>query len=175
MLLTKRHFVPQGSADLSPRPETRVAPATARQSPTVLIDLVVTNARDEILLRRKRGRSPQDYWCVPGGRLCTDECVSGAFARIAREELGRDMTLPETGFRGVYEHLNVSDPVNDEDLGAHLIALVYRISLVRLQTTHIPRVPHRDSRWMSPADIVGAHDVHRHIKKYFCRDAAVAR
>ncbi len=54
-------------------------------APLVSIDLVVRNARGEMLLGLRRNRPAQDYWFAPGGRIGKDERLADAFHRITRE------------------------------------------------------------------------------------------
>jgi colanic acid biosynthesis protein WcaH len=160
---------------LESRAAVAIAPAPTLLSPPVSIDLLVINTRDEVLLGKKHNRPLQNFWFVPGGQLRKDECVSDAFTRIAREEIGQDMAMAEARFLGVYEHLYAEDHTNREGFGAHFLALVYRIGHAQPLTQRLPRVQHRDYRWTSPAALLTAPDVHRYVKKYFRRDAAIAR
>jgi colanic acid biosynthesis protein WcaH len=145
------------------------------QSPRLSIDLIVTTARNEVLVGLKNERPAQDSWFVPGGELEKGERISRAFARIARTELNLDIAISEAAFLGVYEHLYAEDFSDEVGTGDHLVTLAYRVVRDLPPTHRLPRLRHRDYRWMSPAALLASPQVHGYVKKYFCPDAAVAR
>jgi ADP-ribose pyrophosphatase YjhB (NUDIX family) len=61
------------------------------------VNVVVTNARGEILLIR---RSDNDNWAVPGGAIDLGESLTQAAVRETREETGIECEI--TGLVGIY-------------------------------------------------------------------------
>jgi ADP-ribose pyrophosphatase YjhB (NUDIX family) len=61
------------------------------------VNVVVTNAEDEILLIR---RSDNDNWAVPGGAIDLGESLTQAAVRETKEETGIDCEI--TGLVGIY-------------------------------------------------------------------------
>lgn len=61
------------------------------------VNVIVTNAEDEILLIR---RSDNDNWAVPGGAIDLGESLTQAAVRETKEETGIDCEI--TGLVGIY-------------------------------------------------------------------------
>ena len=67
-------------------------------TPLVSIDLVVENAHGELLLGLRNNRPAQGSWFVPGGRVLKNESLDDAFVRLARDELGVDVSRSSARF-----------------------------------------------------------------------------
>ena len=74
--------------------------------PLVSIDLLVVNARGELLVGQRTNRPAQGYWFVPGGRIAKGETLEAAFAAISLRELGQAMVLADATLAGAYTHLS---------------------------------------------------------------------
>ncbi|VEA35909.1 glycosyl transferase in colanic acid biosynthesis [Salmonella enterica subsp. enterica] len=61
--------------------------AVVRTTPLISLDFIVENGQGEILLGQRLNRPAQGYWFVPGGRVCKDETLEAAFARLTQAEL----------------------------------------------------------------------------------------
>jgi len=72
-----------------------------RNVPIVSVDLVVRRDGGVVLGRRKNDPA-RGEWFVPGGRVRKDEPLVDAVHRVAREELGVDVTVERR--LGAYEH-----------------------------------------------------------------------
>lgn len=147
----------------------------AIQALPISIDLLIINAREEVLLGLRNNRPAQNFWFLPGGRVRKDERISGAFARIARQELDLDMVITDAELHAVRENPCPASVETADDLSSHFITLVYSIARNLPLTHRLPRIEHRDYRWMTPSALRAANDVHPHVKKYFGRGAASAR
>jgi colanic acid biosynthesis protein WcaH len=145
------------------------------QPPPVSIHLLMTDARGEVLLGLRNYRPARDSWFVPGGGVRTDERVGDALRRIAREELDLDLVLTDAAFLDVYEHQRGQEFMNGSGYDPRYIAVLYQIQRDLPQTHRLPRIQHRDYRWMKPSALLAAPDVHPHVKQYFRRDAATGR
>lgn len=134
-------------------------------TPLVSIDLVVYNAHGQLLLGMRRNRPARGYWFVPGGRIFKNETLNSAFARIARDELGRTLLRrADAGILGIYEHFyDDSFAAADED--THYVVLAYQITVAAPQLEP-PCVQHSAYRWFEPAELLAARDVHPHTKAY---------
>ncbi|MFC7078913.1 GDP-mannose mannosyl hydrolase [Halorussus caseinilyticus] len=73
-----------------------------RNVPIVSVDLVVRHDGG-VVLGKRTNEPAKGEWFVPGGRLHKNERLEDAVARIAREELGVEVTI--VGRLGAYEHL----------------------------------------------------------------------
>ena len=74
-------------------------------TPLVSIDLIVKNAKGEVLLGYRTNRPAQGYWFVPGGRVQKNERLDNAFLRLTKAELGVAIQRASATFMGVFEHL----------------------------------------------------------------------
>jgi colanic acid biosynthesis protein WcaH len=140
--------------------------AVVRDSPMASVDLVVRNPAGEVLLGRRTNRPAQGTWFVPGGRVLKGERLTEAFARIAREELGRSMELEAATPLGVYEHFYDDNFAGVPALGTHYIALAYAVESA-LELTRLPDAQHTAYRWLSEPALLADPEVHAHTKAYF--------
>lgn len=69
--------------------------------PIVSVDLVVRQD-DGIVLGKRTNPPAKDEWFVPGGRVYKHERFSDAVCRVARTELGVDVSIRDR--LGTYEH-----------------------------------------------------------------------
>jgi colanic acid biosynthesis protein WcaH len=72
-----------------------------RNVPIVSVDLVVRHEGGVVLGRRENDPA-RGEWFVPGGRVRKDESLVDAVHRVARDELGVDVTVDRR--LGAYEH-----------------------------------------------------------------------
>lgn len=49
------------------------------------IDLVIINSPGQILLGKRGNRPAQNYWFVPGSRICKNETLINAFKRLTKK------------------------------------------------------------------------------------------
>ena len=138
-----------------------------RLTPLISIDLIVVDDQGRVLLGRRVNRPALGAWFVPGGRIHKDESLSGAFSRIAREELGLENQSQNAAcFRGVFEHHYDENFAGAADISTHYIVLGYM--LVLRETARIGRFEqHSDYVWMTPSELLACSDVHENTKAYF--------
>ncbi|MFQ5507855.1 MAG: GDP-mannose mannosyl hydrolase [Leptospirillia bacterium] len=103
--------------------------AVVRDAPLVSIDLVVTNARGEVLLGLRNNAPARGFWFVPGGRILKGETLPAAFARIARAELGLVLDYADAALLGVYEHHYDDNFADAPGIGTHYVVLAHRVRL----------------------------------------------
>lgn len=137
-----------------------------RLTPLVSIDLIVKNNVGQILLGLRDNEPARDYWFVPGGRIGKGERIAAAFRRISAMELGREFTMHDARFLGVYEHIYEENFVRQPGFGTHYVVLSYELSL-SAPLINLPADQHRDYQWLLPGQILGASDVHPYTKAYF--------
>lgn len=94
-----------------------------RYAPQVCVDLVVAHDGG-VLLARRRNEPAAGEWFWPGGRLRKGEHLGDAARRIAREELGLDVTVAEQ--LGAAEHLWDDASVSGVE-SRHTVPVVYRV------------------------------------------------
>ncbi|WP_113906561.1 GDP-mannose mannosyl hydrolase [Aliidiomarina celeris] len=133
-------------------------------TPLVSIDLLVENAKGQILLGERKNRPAQGYWFVPGGRILKDESLAEAFKRLTVEELGQSLLISEARLQGPYDHF-YSDSVFGNSPSTHYVAIAYRVNVKELPD--LPEEQHSHYRWYSVDELLADARVHQHTKAYF--------
>jgi len=137
-----------------------------RHTPLVSVDLIVRDETGRILVGLRNNRPAKDCWFVPGGRICKDERIAGAFRRVAHEELGADVSIDDATFLGVHEHLYPDNAGDVEGFGTHYVVLAYGIT-VDASALALDESQHRDYRWRTSKQLLDDDEVHANTKAYF--------
>lgn len=132
-------------------------------APLVSIDLVVENAKGEILLGLRKNRPAKDSWFVPGGRVRKGESLDGAFRRLAQEELGQAFERSDAELLGLYEHF-YEDSVFGSQPATHYVVLAHRVHVADLGK--LPEDQHSRYRWWTPEAMRESADVHENTRAY---------
>jgi colanic acid biosynthesis protein WcaH len=135
------------------------------RAPLVSMDLVVWNG-NAALLGRRTNRPAQGYWFVPGGRIRKNEPMRDAFSRIARQELGVELTFDQAQFLGVYEHFYDDNVAGAPSFGTHYVSLGYVVR-VNPPIDSLPAEQHGDYKWCTRDFILNSAEVHANTKAYF--------
>ncbi|WP_036666094.1 GDP-mannose mannosyl hydrolase [Paludibacterium yongneupense] len=141
-----------------------------RDAPLVAIDLLVGDGNGHYLLGLRRNRPAAGFWFVPGGRVYKDEALDAAFARIARAELGLELSRSGATAMGVSEHF-YPDSFADVTIGTHYVVLPYRVTVSREAIpVRAGEKQHCALEWMSSMQLRTRTDVHAHTRAYFIAD-----
>lgn len=132
-------------------------------TPLFSIDLIVIDA-GRVLLGQRLNRPAKGAWFVPGGRVRKNETLEDAFARLAVEEIGVQLSYSEARGIGVFEHF-YSDSYFDETVSTHYIALGMCLQLSK-HISHFPKVQHSAFQWWPIQDAISAPSVHKNTKSY---------
>ncbi|THF57622.1 GDP-mannose mannosyl hydrolase [Pseudothauera rhizosphaerae] len=141
--------------------------AVVAATPLVSIDLVVQNARGEILLGERLNRPAKGYWFVPGGRILKNERLDNAFRRLTLNELGQTLERRDAQLLGVHEHF-----YSDSAFGApaepntHYVVVAYRITLPDGCILTPPSEQHGRYRWWPLAEARTSTEVHKNTRTY---------
>jgi len=138
----------------------RVVDAT----PLVSIDLILRNARGEVLLGRRLNRPARDSWFVPGGRIRKNERVREALHRISEREIG--VLIEEAELLGVFDHIYEDNFLGAEGVNTHYVVLGFTSRLpdgVKLT----PDEQHGELRWWPVAEVLSSPVVHQNTRAYF--------
>lgn len=87
--------------------------------PQVCVEVVLETDRGILLANR---RNHPQVWFWPGGRLYKGESLDAAAGRVAREELGIEISLRER--LGVYEHYWA--PAREDEPSRHTVNIPYQ-------------------------------------------------
>lgn len=143
------------------------------RAPLVSIDLVVTNARNEVLLGWRNKKPAQHCWFVPGGVVRKGETMQQAFERVVSDELGVSTQLRRKAlFDGVYEHHYTDNFAGLADVGTHYVVLAHRLSAEKHLPgigvlDNLPEAQHQRYVWMKVDALLNDPHVHRNTKAYF--------
>jgi len=136
-----------------------------RYTPLVSVDLIVRNSKGQVLVGLRSNEPAKGMWFVPGGRICKDERIVQAIARVSLDELGVDLSA-EASLLGVYEHLYDTNFAGAPDVGTHYVVLAYQAGLadgIGLSGDD----QHSQFRWAAPADLLADDSVHPNTQAYF--------
>lgn len=150
---------------MSKRLEQDLFSTIVENTPLISIDLIVVNNEGNALLGQRQNRPAQNFWFVPGGRIFKDESFETAFKRITKEELGKEVSLSDSLFLGVYEHF-YSDNFAGADFTTHYVVHGYRLEL-ELLDLDLPRTQHTAYKWFDTHSLLSSNSVHQYTKNYF--------
>jgi colanic acid biosynthesis protein WcaH len=147
---------------------TRVFLDVVRHAPLVSVDLVVRRPSGECLLGWRRNPPARGWWFVPGGRVRKNEPIGAALERITRGELGLRITLDQTRFLGVYEHIYDDNAGNEPGFGTHYVVLAFELMW---SDDRMPRPDdqHDRFRWAGPAEMLADETIHPFSRAYLDR------
>src|SRR4029077_771038 len=74
-----------------------------RLAPLIAIDLIIRNARDEVLLGLRKNEPAKGCYFVPGGMILKNERLADAFARLAKTETDHAASFDDARLIGVFE------------------------------------------------------------------------
>ena len=137
-----------------------------RDTPLVSVDLVVRDPDGRVLVGLRTNEPAKGTWFVPGGRICKDERVADAFARITHDELGVELSAHDATFLGVFEHQYGTNFAEEPEVTTHYIVLGYEIRL-DAPPASLPEDQHSTYRWMTPDEIATIPEVHANTTAYF--------
>jgi colanic acid biosynthesis protein WcaH len=130
-------------------------------TPLVSVDLIVKD-RGRVLLGKRVNKPAQGTWFTLGGRVLKNEMINSAIRRIAKTELGIELTA-EPKFIGVFEHL-YDDGIFDH-VSTHYLNLGYEVELSGIEA--LPKEQHDDYRWFGLVELLQSDAVHDYVKDYF--------
>ncbi len=137
-----------------------------RLAPLVAIDLIIRNARGEILLGLRNNEPAKGWYFVPGGMILKNERLSDAFARILKRETGLTAAIEDSRLLGVYEHFYANNRFGEAGYGTHYVVLGHEL---KIDDTAALKADdqHRELRWWTMSDLLASPDVHHNTKAYF--------
>lgn len=73
------------------------------------IVLVAAVHKNEVLLTKRKKRPYKDYWCMPGGKILSEETIQTAASRLLKEKTSIEMTNISINYIAHERVLNKSD------------------------------------------------------------------
>jgi colanic acid biosynthesis protein WcaH len=140
--------------------------SVVRLAPLISIDLIIRNARSEILLGLRNNEPAQGFFFVFGGIMLKQERLHEAFARILKRETNCDALLEHARLLGIYEHFYDANRFGDKSFGTHYVVLAYELKLADISALKSD-AQHSEIRWWSERDLLVSDRVHENTKAYF--------
>jgi colanic acid biosynthesis protein WcaH len=137
-----------------------------RLAPLVAIDLIIRNARGEVLLGLRTNEPAKGCYFVPGGMVTKNERLAEAFARLMKNETGCATAFEDARLLGVFEHLYDNNRSGNAGYGTHYVVLGYQVDW-REGTAPEPDDQHSELRWWPIAELMASDRVHDNTKAYF--------
>jgi len=135
-------------------------------TPLVSIDLVIRNAKGQVLLGLRNNKPAQGYWFVPGGRVRKNERLKNTFQRLCRDELELDLNFSNARLLGAYEHIYDDNFLNNSSVNTHYVVIGYELILEHEVEVNLDD-QHSDQRWWPLEELLASDEVHENTKAYF--------
>jgi colanic acid biosynthesis protein WcaH len=137
-----------------------------RLAPLISIDLIIRNARRDVLLGLRNNAPARGSYFVPGGIILKNERLADAFVRVLKRETNLDATLADARLIGVYEHIYDDNCFGDPAFGTHYITLGHELNV---GGAALPKADsqHSDLHWWTEHDLLASDRVHENTKAYF--------
>jgi len=137
-----------------------------RLAPLIAIDLVIRNARDEVLLGLRKNEPARGCYFVPGGMILKDERLAEAFARLMKNETDHAANFDDARLIGVFEHFYDENRSGKDGYGTHYVVLGYEFKWMSAAAPK-PDDQHSELRWWPVAELLSSNRVHENAKAYF--------
>lgn len=131
-------------------------------TPLISIDLI-TMFQDKVLLGKRLNKPAKDFYFTTGGVVRKNESFQKAQKRIAKDELGIELTQ-ETKFIGVFEHFY--DDSIFKEISTHYVNHGYLLK-IHEEIVNIPKEQHSEYKWFSIEELLSSNEVHKYVKDYF--------
>jgi colanic acid biosynthesis protein WcaH len=137
-----------------------------RLAPLIAIDLIIRDARDQVLLGLRKNEPARGCYFVPGGMIVKNERLADAFARLAKNETDHTASFADARLIGVFEHFYDNNRSGDRGYGTHYVVLGYEL---RWPSAAVPRPDdqHSELRWWPVTELLTSDRVHGNTKAYF--------
>ena len=131
-------------------------------TPLVSIDIIIM-FQDKVLLGKRVNKPALGYYFTTGGIVRKNESFQEAQKRIAKDELGIELTQ-KPKFIGVFEHFY--DDSIFEEISTHYVNHGYLVK-IREKIINIPKEQHSEYKWFSIKELLNSNEVHKYVKDYF--------
>ncbi len=131
-------------------------------TPLISIDLL-TMFKDKVLLGRSVNKPVKDFYFTTAGIVRKNELFKEAQKRIAKNELGLELTT-ELKFIGIFEHF-YNDSIFD-NISTHYVNHGYLLGLEE-ELINLPQEQHSNYKWFTIKELLQSDEVHIYVKDYF--------
>lgn len=114
-----------------------------RNVPVVCVDIVITNGKEFLLMKRKN-QPEKGRWWLPGGRVLKNESLKDAVARFLKKEAGiRRKAAHFLGFQELF-----FSPGYFPGINAHTIGFVFKAKISANSGIFLDE-QHSEAKWFS--------------------------
>jgi colanic acid biosynthesis protein WcaH len=131
-------------------------------TPLISIDLIAIY-QDKVLLGKRVNKPAFGYYFTTGGIVRKNESFKDAKKRIAKDELGIELSK-ELKFLGIFEHF-YNDSIFD-GISTHYVNHGYLLELDE-ELDNIPKEQHSNYKWFTIEELLQSDEVHKYVKDYF--------
>ena len=131
-------------------------------TPLISIDLIAMY-QDKVLLGKRVNKPAFGFYFTTGGIVRKNELFKDAQKRIAKDELGIELSK-ELKFLGVYEHFYDDSIFNG--ISTHYVNHGYLLELDK-ELDNIPKDQHSNYKWFTIEELFLSNEVHKYVKDYF--------
>jgi colanic acid biosynthesis protein WcaH len=131
-------------------------------TPLISIDLIAMY-QDKVLLGKRLNKPAFGFYFTTGGIVRKNESFKDSQKRIAKEELGIELSK-ELKFLGVFEHF-YDDSIFD-GVSTHYVNHGYLLELDE-ELDNIPKEQHSNYKWFTIEELLQSNEVHKYVKDYF--------
>jgi GDP-mannose mannosyl hydrolase len=137
-----------------------------RLAPRIAIDLIIRDAREDVLLGLRNNQPAKGCYFVPGGMILKGERLGEAFVRLVKNETDHSAHFNDARLVGVFEHFYTTNRSGCPDYGTHYVVLGYEY---KWPTALLPKPDdqHSELRWWTVAELLASDRVHENTKDYF--------
>lgn len=136
----------------------------------VCVDLLI-KCDNKYLLGKRTNNPAKGLFFVPGGKIYNNETIPMGLKRVAKNELGLQVSDDDVKCLGLYEHFYDNNFMNNT-IGTHCVVIAYEISIDNIDDIDLSLFAsqHDDMKWLSKKEIFYASEVHKYVKEYFTSD-----
>lgn len=131
-------------------------------TPLISIDLIAMY-QDKVLLGKRVNKPAFGFYFTTGGIVRKNESFKDAQKRIAKDELGIELSKG-LKFLGVFEHF-YNDSIFD-GISTHYVNHGYLLELDE-ELDNIPKEQHSNYKWFTIEELLQSDEVHKYVKDYF--------
>lgn len=137
-----------------------------KNTPLVSIDLIIRDTKNRVLLGFRKNNPAKGTWFVPGGVIRKNELFTNAFKRVCLAEIGKEISLDEAQYIGLYEHIYPKNFADLDGFGTHYVVNAFALK-EPLNTNNLPPAQHEEYWWATEDEILNHNKVHQNTKNYF--------
>jgi colanic acid biosynthesis protein WcaH len=131
--------------------------------PLVSIDICLVYD-DKILLGKRNNEPLRGQWFTPGGRILKNECWQDCLRRVAKSELGINITNNEFKLMGIWDHFYPNSAVGDS-ISTHYVNLPHYCFLKEKPNLRADE-QHDNLSWFDLEVVKENEDFHEYMQSY---------